>query len=100
VISSTDERFVAAPLDDLRFVRESATEVRLGYASASRQSLSFTDGSKTEEASDVAAARSLWERGWELGTPLARGVRIYPVGSRAERVVAASEIHVEAREAS
>jgi multidrug efflux pump subunit AcrA (membrane-fusion protein) len=98
VVSGADPRFEAASLDDLRFLRESATEVRLGYASASRQSLSFTDGSRTEDASDIAVARSLWEGGWEFGTPLARGVRIYPAGSRAERVVAATEIRVEARE--
>jgi len=86
---------LGVPLDQLRFLRESATEVRLGYSSASRQSLSLTDGRATEEVFDLGAAASLWARGWELGSPLARGVRIYPVGSRAERVVAATEIRVE-----
>ena len=90
------ERVVA--LEDLRFLRESATEVRLGYASASRQSIQFTDGSQIEEAYDLVHARGLWQRGWEFGTPQARGVRIYPVGSRAERVVPPVEVHVAPRE--
>ena len=44
----------SASFDHYRFLRESATEVRLGYAASARQSLSFTDGSGTEEASDLA----------------------------------------------
>lgn len=83
--------------DDHRLVRESATEVRLGYASSSRQSISFTDGRNTEEAADLGAARTIYAKGWDFGTPQARGVRIYPVGTRAERVVPAAEIHVESR---
>ena len=42
-------------------------------------------------------ARELYLRGWEFGTPRARGVRVYAAGTRAERVVPATEIHVEAR---
>jgi multidrug resistance efflux pump len=85
--------------DDYRFLRESATEVRLGYASSARQSLSFTDGRATEDAGDLAAARDLYARGWEFGTLQARGVRIYPTGTRAERVVPATEVHLEPRPA-
>jgi hypothetical protein len=87
-------------LDDYRFLRESATEVRLGYASSSHQSLSFSDGTATEEADNLATARELYARGWEFGTPQARGVRVYAAGTRAERVVPATEIHVEARNSS
>ena len=87
-------------LDDYRFLRESATEVRLGYASSSRQSFSFSDGTATEEADNLATARELYARGWEFGTPQARGVRVYAAGTRAERVVPATEIHVEARNSS
>lgn len=87
----------APAFDDLRFLRESATEVRLGYSSSSRQAVSFTDGRETEDAHDVAGAWALWARGWDFGSPQARGVRVYPVGSRAERVVPAAEIHVDAR---
>jgi hypothetical protein len=83
--------------DDYRFLRESATEVRLGYASSARQSLSFTDGRATEDAADLDAARDLYARGWDFGTVQARGVRIYPAGTRAERVVPAAEVHVEPR---
>ena len=84
-------------LDDYRFFRDSATEVRLVYASSSRQSLSFSDGTAAEEAVNLATARELYLRGWEFGTPRARGVRVYAAGTRAERVVPATEIHVEAR---
>jgi hypothetical protein len=84
-------------LDDYRFFRESATEVRLGYASSSGQSLSFCDGTATEDADNMATARELYLRGWEFGTPQARGVRVYAAGTRAERVVPATEIHVVAR---
>lgn len=87
----------AASFADLKFLRESATEVRLGYAAASRQSVAFSDGRETREVSDLAAARELWRQGWEFGTNTTRGVRVYPVGSRAERVVPATEVHVAAR---
>jgi len=87
----------SSAFDDYRFLRESATEVRLGYASSARQSLSFTDGRATDDAADLAAARELYAQGWDFGTPQARGVRIYPTGTRAERVVPASEIHLEPR---
>ncbi len=79
-------------LEGYRFLRQSATEVRLGYASASRQSLSFSDGSSTEDAADLATARALYDRGWEFGTAQARGVRVYAAGTRAERMVPAAEI--------
>ncbi|MFN2466160.1 MAG: hypothetical protein ABR598_07850 [Candidatus Dormibacteria bacterium] len=80
--------------DHLRCMRDSATEVRLGYASAAHQHVSFTDGGTTEDAEDLATARRLWREGWDFGTSAARGVRIYPVGSRAERVVPPGEVHV------
>jgi hypothetical protein len=79
--------------DDLSYVRDSATEVRLGYSAASRQEVSFTDGTHTQDATDLGAARELWRRGWEFGTAATRGVRVFPVGSRAEKVVPAAEVH-------
>jgi hypothetical protein len=85
--------------DDYRFLRESATEVRLGYASSARQTMSFTDGRSAEDAADLAAARNLYARGWDFGTPQARGVRIFPHGTRAERVVPAAEVHLEPKPA-
>jgi hypothetical protein len=88
---------VSNAFDDYRFLRESATEVRLGYASSARQNLSFTDGRATDDAGDLGAAHDLYTRGWDFGTLQARGVRIYPAGTRAERVVPAAEIHVEPR---
>jgi hypothetical protein len=81
--------------DDLHFRRESATEVRLGYASAPHETLALTDGQAVQEVASLLAARELYRSGWEFGTPAARGVRIYPVGSKAERLVPASEIVVE-----
>lgn len=99
-VSGAGEAGASTAFDDYRFLRESATEVRLGYASSARQGLSFTDGRATEEAPDLAAARRLYERGWDFGTQQARGVRIYPVGTRAERVVPPAEVHVEPRTTS
>jgi multidrug efflux pump subunit AcrA (membrane-fusion protein) len=96
-VSGAVEGEGSGALDDYRFLRESATEVRLGYASSAQQSLSFTDGRATDEVGDLAAARELYARGWDFGTPQARGVRIYPTGTRAERVVPASEVHLEPR---
>lgn len=80
--------------DDLGYLRESATAVGLGYASAAHQHVSFTDGTTTVDAADLGTARRLWREGWDFGTVAARGVRLYPVGSRAERVVPPSEVHV------
>jgi hypothetical protein len=84
----------AVRFDDLGYVRESATEVRLGYASASHQDVSFTDGTTNVAAADLGTARSLWREGWDYGTVATRGVRVYPVGSRAEKVVPPSDVYV------
>jgi hypothetical protein len=100
VVSGAVDPGGSGVLDDYRFVRDSATEVRLGYASSGHQSLSFSDGTATEEADNLAAARELFARGWEFGTPQTPGVRVYAAGTRAERVVPATEIHVEARGSS
>jgi hypothetical protein len=96
-VSGAVETGGSGVFDDYRFLRESATEVRLGYASSARQSLSFTDGRATDDAGDLAGARELYARGWDFGTPQARGVRIYPTGTRAERVVRAADVHLEPR---
>ncbi|HEV3232480.1 MAG TPA: hypothetical protein VG245_09535 [Candidatus Dormibacteraeota bacterium] len=82
--------------DALHCFRESATEVRLGYAAAARQSIDMTDGAAIRSVTEVDEARRLWREGWEPGTPAARGVRIHPVGSRAERLVPAAEVRVQA----
>jgi hypothetical protein len=81
----------------MKFMRESATEVRLGYAGASRQTITFTDGARTVDASDLEEARRFWAEGLEPGSPAALGVRVYPVGSRAERLVPAADLRVKAR---
>lgn len=99
VVSGTVDIGGRGTLDGYRFIRQSATEVRLGYASANRQSLSLSDGSNTEDAADLASARALFDRGWEFGTAQAKGVRIYAAGTRAERMVPATEILVEVRDA-
>ncbi|HEV1997186.1 MAG TPA: hypothetical protein VGR61_03520 [Candidatus Dormibacteraeota bacterium] len=80
--------------DDLTYVRDSATEVRVGYAAAAHQEVSFTDGASTSDAADLGTARGLWRAGWEFGTAAARGVRVYPAGSRAEKMLPAAEVHV------
>jgi hypothetical protein len=93
-VMAADEPSDATRFDDLTFVRDSATEVRLGYAAAAHQEVSFTDGLTTKDATDLGTARRLWRDGWDFGTLAARGIRVYPAGSRAERVIAPSEVHL------
>ena len=93
-VVSADDLPDSTRFDELTYVRDSATDVRLGYSAASHQEVSFTDGSSTADAADLATARKLWRAGWDFGTAAARGVRVYPAGSRAEKVVPAAAVHV------
>ncbi|MEA2682709.1 MAG: hypothetical protein QOK05_1037 [Chloroflexota bacterium] len=99
MVVAADQPVDGTRFDNLAYLRESATEVRLGYASASHQEVSFTDGVTAVDAPDLGTARRLWRDGWEFGTVAIRGVRVYPVGSRAEKVVPPGEVHVRLPEA-
>jgi hypothetical protein len=77
-----------------RFVYNLKTggEVQLGYPGARAQSLTFTDGVKVAQATDLAQAGKLYLAGWELGSPGRPGVRVHFPGTRQERLVPADEV--------
>ena len=79
-------------LDDYVFNLKTGGEVRIGFPGARTQSLTFTDGTKTAQAGDLAKAAELNAAGWELGSPGRPGVRIHFPGTRQERLVPANEV--------
>jgi hypothetical protein len=80
-------------LDDYVFNLKTGGEVRLGFPGARAQSLTFTDGARTAQATDLAQAASLFEAGWELGSPGRPGVRVHFPGTRQERLIAPDEVY-------
>jgi hypothetical protein len=83
----------AGPLDDYVFNLKTGGEVRLGFPGARAQSLSFTDGVKTAQATDLAEAAELYQAGWELGSPGRAGVRVHFPGTRQERLVSGNDVY-------
>jgi hypothetical protein len=86
----------AGSLDDYVFNLKTGGEVRLGFPGARAQTLTFTDGAKTSQATDLAQAAELYEAGWELGSPGRPGVRVHFPGTRQERLVPADEVFARA----
>jgi hypothetical protein len=80
-------------LDDYVFNLKTGGEVRLGFPGARAQSLTFTDGARTAQATDLAQAAELYEAGWELGSPGRPGVRVHFPGTRQERLIAPDEVY-------
>jgi len=83
----------AGALDDYVFNLKTGGEVRLGFPGARAQSLTFTDGVKTVQATDLAQAAALFEAGWELGSPGRPGVRVHFPGTRQERLISANDAY-------
>jgi hypothetical protein len=83
-------------LDDFGFNLKTGGDVRLGFPGARSQSLTFTDGVKTAQATDLAQAAELYAAGWELGSPGRPGVRVHFPGTRQERLVPANEVYARA----
>jgi hypothetical protein len=79
-------------LDAYVFNLKTGGEVKLGFPGARAQSMSFTDGAKTAQATDLAEAAELYAAGWELGSPGRPGVRVHFPGTRQERLVAGNEV--------
>ena len=86
----------AGSLDDYVFNLKTGGEVRIGFPGARTQTLTFTDGAKTAQASDLAQAAELYAAGWELGSPGRPGVRVHFPGTRQERLVPANEVYARA----
>jgi hypothetical protein len=82
--------------DDYGFNLKTGGAVRLGFPGARSQSLAFTDGVKTAQATDLAQAAELYAAGWELGSPGRPGVRVHFPGTRQERLVPADEVYARA----
>jgi hypothetical protein len=79
-------------LDEYVYNLKTGGEVRLGFPGARAQSLTFTDGVKVAQATDLAGAAELFAAGWELGSPGRSGVRVHFAGTRQERLVPADEV--------
>jgi len=84
-------------LDDYAYNLKTGGEVRLGFPGARAQSLTFTDGVKAAQASDLAEAARLYSAGWELGSAGRPGVRVHTPGTRQERLVPADEVFARPR---
>lgn len=80
-------------LDDYAFNLKTGGEVRLGFPGARSQTLAFTDGVKTAQATDLAQAAELYAAGWELGSPGRPGVRVHFPGTRQERLIPGNEVY-------
>ena len=80
-------------LDDYVYNLKTGGQVRLGFPGSRSQTLTFTDGVKIANASDLAEAARLYAAGWELGSPGRPGVRVHFPGTRQERLVPADEVY-------
>jgi hypothetical protein len=80
-------------LDEYVFNLRTGGEVRLGFPGARQQSLTFTDGARTAQATDLAQAAELYGAGWELGSPGRPGVRVHFPGTRQERLIPGNEVY-------
>lgn len=92
--SSNDLVAGGLALKELRFFRDSGTEVGLGYATAREPAIWMTNGSSTQVLKTVAEIRARYEEGWDFGTTAHPGVRIHIPNSRTEKILQASEIFV------
>ena len=88
LVSSSDE----GSLDGFVYTLKTGGEVRLGFAGARAQSLTFTDGRQIAQASDLTQAARLYAAGWDLGSPGRPGVRVHFPGTRQEKLVDAGDV--------
>ena len=88
------------PLDEFVFNLKTGGEVRLGFPGARKQTLTFTDGVRSEQVGDLGEAGRLYAAGWEHGGPGKPGVRVHFPGTRQERLVPAEEVYARTRETS
>ena len=80
-------------LDDYAFNLKTGGQVRLGFPGSRAQSLTFTDGVKVAQATDLARSAELYAAGWELGSPGRPGVRVHFPGTRQERLISADDVY-------
>jgi hypothetical protein len=96
--SSNDLLPPNAALKELRFFRDSGTEVGLGYATAREPTIWMTNGSNTVAVKTIAEIRARFIEGWDFGTAAHAGVRIHIPNSRTEKILTAAEVFVRPRD--
>ena len=97
--SSNDLLLPGQKLSDLRFFRDSGTEIGLGYATARVPTVFMTNGSSSQSVATIAEIRERYLNGWDFGTSAHPGVRIHIPNSRTEKVIAASEVFLSPKTA-
>jgi hypothetical protein len=93
--SSNDLIAPQTGLKDLKFFRDSGTEIGLGYATAREPTVWMTNGSSTAALKTIADIRSRYQEGWDFGTAAVPGVRIHIPNSRTEKVIRPSEVFLK-----
>jgi hypothetical protein len=94
-LSDADDLFSSStPLRDIHAFLSTGGEVAFGFATRPG-TLTFTDGRQQRQATTWGEARELHRLGWDPGTPGIPGVRVHLIGTRVERVVAATEVVVQ-----
>jgi hypothetical protein len=81
-------------LKDLRFFRDSGTEVGLGYATAREPSVWMTNGSNTIAVKTIREIRDRYLEGWDFGTAAHAGVRIHIPNTRTEKLLEPSQVFI------
>jgi hypothetical protein len=94
--SANDLVPAGAALKDLRFFRDSGTEIGLGYATAREPTVWMTNGSSTAALKTIAEIRARYVDGWDFGTAQHPGVRMHIPNSRTEKIVGAGEVFIRA----
>jgi hypothetical protein len=95
IAESSDELVPSSSaLKELRFFRDSGTEIGLGYATAREPTVWMTNGSTTAALKTIAEIRARYLEGWDFGTAAHPGVRIHIPNSRTEKILGASEVYV------
>jgi hypothetical protein len=94
-LSDADDLFSqSTPLREIHAFLVTGGEVAFGFATRPG-TLTFTDGRQQRQATTWGEARELHRAGWDPGTPGIPGVRVHLIGTRVERVVAATEVVVQ-----
>jgi hypothetical protein len=95
-LESPDELFgPEIVLTDVSAFLSSGGAVGFGFATRPG-TMTFTDGRQQRQARTWGEARALHALGWDPGAPGVPGVRVHLAGSRVERVVAASDVVLDA----
>jgi hypothetical protein len=95
LLSASDSPFPAdQQLGTLRAFLTTGGEVGFGFATRPG-TIAFTDGRRQKQARTWAETRTLFDQGWEPGTPGIPGVRVHLPGSRVERVVSVEDVVIE-----